>query len=52
MKNKFNLLFITQDDPFYVRCFFEEFFRIYANPEEIEAVVIEDPMGKRTTWLW
>ena len=36
--------------PFYVRCFFEEFFGIYPNLEEIRAVVIQDPMGKRTTW--
>ena len=50
MKDGFNLLFITQDDPFYVRCFFEEFFIIYPNLEEIKAVVIQSPMGKRSTW--
>lgn len=43
------LIFITQDDPFYVRCFFGEFFRIYPFPEEIAAVVIQRPMGKKST---
>ncbi len=42
------LIFITQDDPFYVRCFFEEFFRIYPFPKEIEYVVIQSPMGKKS----
>lgn len=42
------LIFITQDDPFYVRCFFEEFFRIYPFPKEIEAVIIQSPMGKKS----
>ena len=42
------LIFITQDDPFYVRCFFEEFFRIYPFPKEIEAVVIQRPLGKKS----
>jgi methionyl-tRNA formyltransferase len=50
MKNEFSLIFITQDDPFYVRCFFEEFFRIYKNLKEIKAVVIQSTMGKRSTW--
>ena len=42
------LIFITQDDPFYVRCFFEEFFGIYPFPREIDAVVIQAPMGKKS----
>ena len=50
MKNEFSFIFITQDDPFYVRCFFEEFFRIYTNLKEIKAVVIQSTMGKRSTW--
>jgi len=45
---KMNLIFITQDDPFYVRCFFEEFFRIYPFPGEIKAVVIQKLMGKKS----
>lgn len=48
MKNRFSFIFITQNDPFYVRCFFEEFFRIYPHIEEIQAVVIQNPMGKRS----
>ena len=50
MKDRFSLIFITQDDPFYVRCFFDEFFRIYPNAQEIKAVVIQNPMGKRSAW--
>jgi len=46
----FNFLFITQDDPFYVRCFFDEFFRIYPDLKEIGAVVVQSPMGKKSTW--
>jgi methionyl-tRNA formyltransferase len=49
MNSQFRLIFITQDDPFYVRCFFEEFFRIYPAPEDIQAVVIQRPMGKRSS---
>jgi methionyl-tRNA formyltransferase len=44
----FNVLFITQEDPFYVRIFFEEFLRNYPRPEEIKAVVIAPTMGKRS----
>jgi methionyl-tRNA formyltransferase len=50
MKDGFNLLFITQDDPFYIRGFFREFFSIYPNLREIKTVVIQNPMGKRSTW--
>jgi len=50
MKSEFSFIFITQDDPFYVRCFFDEFLKIYPNPEEIQAVVIQKPMGKKSTW--
>ncbi len=50
MKSEFSFLFITQDDPFYVQCFFDEFLRIYPDPKEIQAVVIQKPMGKRSTW--
>jgi methionyl-tRNA formyltransferase len=47
-KVSFTIVFITQDDPFYVRLFFEEFFRLYENPNEIRAVVIAQAMGKKS----
>jgi len=45
---RFNILMITQDDPFYVREFFEEFLKKYPRPEEIRGVVISPAMGKKT----
>jgi methionyl-tRNA formyltransferase len=42
-----SLVFITQDDPFYVRVFFEEFLRTCDHLGEIRAVVIAPPMGKQ-----
>jgi methionyl-tRNA formyltransferase len=45
----FRFLFITQDDPFYVRLFFEEFFRVCTNLAEIEGVVITRAMNKRSS---
>jgi methionyl-tRNA formyltransferase len=45
----FNILFVTQEDPFYVRIFFEEFMRNYPRLDEIKAVVIAPTMGKRST---
>jgi len=39
------ILFITQDDPFYVRLFFEEFFKHYKRLQEISGVVIAHAMG-------
>jgi methionyl-tRNA formyltransferase len=45
---KLNILFITQEDPFYVRLFFEEFFRNYPHPEDIKGVVIAPTMGKKS----
>jgi methionyl-tRNA formyltransferase len=47
-KVSFRILFITQDDPFYVRLFFEEFFRIYADLAELQGVVITRAMNKRS----
>ncbi len=44
----FKLLFITQEDPFYVRLFFEEFLDHYAHKEEIAGVVIAPTMGKKS----
>jgi methionyl-tRNA formyltransferase len=46
--NSLRLLFITQDDPFYVRLFFEEFLKHYKSLHEIAAVVIAHAMGKKS----
>lgn len=46
--NSFRILFITQDDPFYVRLFFEEFFESYKSLNEIAAIVIAQAMGKKS----
>ncbi len=48
MNDHLNILFVTQDDPFYVRCFFDEFFKIYPGLKRIRGVVIEKPMGKKS----
>ena len=45
------VLFITQDDPFYVKLFFEEFFEIYEDLEEVRGVVICKAMNKRSIRL-
>lgn len=45
---RFNILMVTQEDPFYVRLFFEEFFKNYANLDEIKGVVIAPTMGKKS----
>lgn len=44
----FRFLFITQEDPFYVRLFFEEFLRAYPRREEIAGVVVAPTMGKKS----
>jgi len=41
-------VFITQEDPFYVRIFFEEFFAKYPQRERVAAVVIAPSMGKKS----
>ncbi len=48
LKKDFRLLFITQDDPFYVRLFFEEFFKTNSSLKDVVAVVIVDAMGKKS----
>lgn len=50
MTSSFRFLFITQDDPFYVSCFFSEFFKTYSALDEIQGVVIQSPLGKKSTW--
>lgn len=44
---KLNILFITQDDPFYVRLFFEEFFKAFNDLATIKGVVVAAAMGKK-----
>ena len=44
----FNIVLITQDDPFYVRLFFEEFLRNYKKLDEIKGVIIAQTMGKKS----
>lgn len=44
----FCFAFITQDDPIYVRIFFDEFFRSYKDRDAIRAVVIAPAMGKKS----
>lgn len=44
-----NIIFLTQDDPFYIKVFFEEFFRLHKPLEEIKGIVISHPMGKKST---
>jgi len=44
------IVFFTQDDPFYIKVFFDEFLGRCGNLEEIRAIVISRPMGKKSTW--
>jgi len=46
----FRVLFITQDDPFYVKLFFDEFFSHYQKLEEITGVVMAAPMAKKSPY--
>ncbi len=43
-----NIIFFTQDDPFYIKIFFDEFFNHFKSHEEIKAIVISRPMGKKS----
>jgi len=42
------IIFFTQEDPFYVKIFFDEFFANYKHLNEIKAVIISHPMGKKS----
>ena len=42
------IIFFTQEDPFYVKVFFDEFFKLYPAFDEIKAFVISRPMGKKS----
>jgi len=44
----FNILIITQEDPFYIRLFFEEFLKNFKPLKEIKGVVIAPTMGKNS----
>ena len=47
---RFNILFITQDDPFYVQLFFEAFFKAYGRLDDVKGVVIAQAMGKKNAF--
>ena len=49
VRHPFKFLFITQDDPFFVRLFFDEFFRIYEQLDDLQGVVLAKAMGKKST---
>lgn len=40
------LIFVTQEDPFYIKIFFETFFKNYKDLQEIQGVVISRTMGR------
>jgi methionyl-tRNA formyltransferase len=48
MDSSENILFITQDDPFFVRLFFDEFFRHADCLDSVRGVVIVQAMGKKS----
>ena len=43
-----NIVLFTQEDPFYVKKFFDVFFSKYKPLDDIKTVVISRPMGKKT----
>ena len=48
-KDKLNIMFITQDDPFYIPHFFQEFIDIFNDSDIcIKGVVIQAPLGKKS----
>jgi len=48
-KDSMNIIFFTQEDPFYVKVFFDEFFRQYQHLDDIKAIVLSRPMGEKST---
>lgn len=44
------IIFFTQDDPFYVKIFFDEFLKNYKFLDEIKAIVISRSMGQKSTY--
>jgi len=49
INNQPRILFITQEDPFYIRIFFEEFLKNYSDKTHILGVVICPTMAKKST---
>ena len=45
-----NIVFFTQEDPFYVKIFFDDFFKHHKRLDDIKAIVISKPMGKKSTF--
>jgi methionyl-tRNA formyltransferase len=43
-----NIIYFTQEDPFYVKVFFDEYFKQCKSLNEIKAIVISRPMGKKS----
>jgi len=48
MTSSLNIAFVTQDDPFYVRIFFEELMESCERRDDIKGVVIAPAMGKKS----
>jgi len=48
VNRRLNVLFITQEDPFYIRVFFEEFLRNYHDTSEIKGIVICSTLGRKS----
>jgi len=46
--SSFNMVLITQEDPFYVKVFFEEFLKNYSSLDEVKGVIISPTMGKKS----
>jgi len=44
-----NIVFFTQEDPFYVKVFFDDFLKQFKRLDEVKAFVISKPMGKKST---
>ena len=42
------IIFFTVEDPFYVKIFFDEFFKNFKSLNEIKSIVISRPMGKKS----
>ena len=49
INNQPRILFITQEDPFYIRIFFEEFLKNYSDKTHILGVAICPTMAKKST---
>ena len=43
-----NIIIFTQEDPFYVKGFFDEFLSQFKSTKDIKAIIISHPMGKKS----